>query len=457
MARAVIAVLIGGRSGKTYLFSLRMLHLALTHPLTSLAPGEHGFGLIIAPRLELARQALRFIAGACEANPKLAAMVRSDTTESITLERFDGELVTIACFAATAGGSSARGKSLFAVLLDEACFFRDSNYAVNDQEIYKAANPRVMPGGQTLIPSTPWMESGLLYEMWQDNFGRPEHALGVHAKTTTMRPEMADVVDAERQRDPDNARREFDAEAMGGGAAHFFDPVALAACIVDDQPAIVPRTHRFERAWMGLDTGFRKNPSGGVVVRATGQKHDVLIVAECVEITPPKGGRLVPSETVRSLVARAKFHHAEALVADGHYIETVREHADGLQLIEAPAVPADAYTVARDAVAEGRVQFSAQHARLLSQLREVVSRPSSGGNISITSPSRGVAHGDVASAFVLAIWRAAQPGVTALVGVVAKTAISRALDEGVGGRDWRDRAGGEDAGRRRRGPRNAFD
>jgi len=434
IARAVLAVIIGGRAGKTYLFSLRVLHLALTHPLTTLAPGEHGIGLLMAPDLDLAKQALRYCSGAVNAHEELRQMVRSDTAEALTLERYDGQIVTISCRAAARGGRGGRGKSLFAVLMDEACFFRDSNYAVNDEEVYKAASPRVMEGGQTLIPSTPWMESGLLYDMWSKNHpargGTPTFALAAHAKTLTMRPEMADVVARERERDPGNAAREFDAEPMGGGAVHFFDPAALKACISDDMPAIVARRTPFERAWMGLDTGFRKNPSGGVVVRDTGT---VLETAECAEITPPKGGRLVPSETLKALVARAKFHHCEALVADQHYIETVREHASGLTLIEAPTVPADAYTVARDAVAEGRVRISAQHTRLISQLREVVSRPTSGGNISISSPTRGTAHGDVASAWVLAMWKAASGGVGMVKGQAARTAVTNLLDESTAG------------------------
>jgi hypothetical protein len=117
------------------------------------------------------------------------------------------------------------------------------------------------------------------------------------------------------------------------------------------------------------------------------------------------------------------------VVADQHYVETVRENIGNLTLVEAPSVPADAYTVVRDAIAEGRVRISAQHQRLLSQLREVRSKPTSGGGISIISPTRGTAHGDVASAFVLAVWKAANPGATALKGQAASSAATRMLEQ----------------------------
>lgn len=435
LARVIIAVIIGGRAGKTYLFALRVLHLGLIVDLRGLAPGEQGVGLIMAPDLELAGQALNYVRGAVEANPTLNSWVTSITTEWVELRRYDGNVISVRCRAASRGGKTGRGKSLFAALLDEACFFRDANYSVNDDEMYKAVAPRIMEGGQLLIPSTPWTEAGLLYEMWKANLGNPAYALAAHAPTLLMCRKadgsyvggMDARVDRERQRDPDNARREFDAEPMGGGAVHFFDPAALAACIDEAQPAVSVRTSPFEPAWMGLDTGFRKNPSGGVVVRLKSDR--ILLVAECAEIAPPKGGRLVPSETMRALMDRAKFHHVSQVVADQHYIETVREHIGMLTLVEAPSVPADAYIVARDAIAEGRVRISAQHQRLLSQLREVVSKPTSGGNISISSPTRGTAHGDVASAFVLAIWKAVIMGaVNGVKGTAVRSAMTRALD-----------------------------
>lgn len=455
IARDVIAVIIGARSGKTFLFALRLLHLGLIVDLSTLAAGEPGVGLIVAPDLELAEVALNYVCGAVHSNVSLEAMIVSETTEWLELQRPDGEIISIRCRAASRGGRTGRGKSLFGALLDEACFFRDSNYSINDKDVFDAIEPRIVPGGQMLVPSTPWMESGILYEIWKANWGHPHHYLAAHAKTITMMPGMAERIAKVRERDPAKAELEYDAIPMGGGAVHFFDPAALAACIDEDMPAIVTRTNHFDRGWMGLDTAFRKNPTAGVIVRASGARLEMLIVAECVEIMPPKGGRLIPSDTVKSLMARAKYHHCEAVIADQHYIETVREHVGMLRLIEAPSVPAVAYVAARDAIAEGRVRFSAAHQRLLSQLREVVSKPTAGGNISISSPTRGTAHGDEASAFVLALWKAAEPGAKALNGVAVRTEQSRNLDEY--DPNERRRVLGDNSGRQVRRIRGALD
>ncbi len=141
-----------------------------------------------------------------------------------------------------------------------------------------------------------------------------------------------------------------------------------------------------------------------------GRAPDATIeVAEVSEVAPPKGGRLVPSETIQALLARATYHECSTVVADQHYIETVREHAGGFHLVEAPGGAAgktDAHLAARALINEGRVRIGAGQTRLLAQLREVQSKPSSGGQLTITSPRTGGAHGDIASAFVLALWAA---------------------------------------------------
>ncbi len=413
-ARHVLAALCGGRAGKSYILGgLRLLHLAVTVDLSSLAPGEAASGPIVAPDLRLARQTLGYVSGAVNGAAGLLAMVRSESKDAIILRRPDGALVAIECLPATRGGSAVRGRSLVGAVLDEACFFRDSNSVVNDDEIFKAVAPRVVPGGQLIIASTPWAESGLLYDMYDRNYGNPSDALAAHAPTLILRNDehTRQLVERERERDPDNAAREFDAEPMVSGTSDFFDAQAIKQCEAEDLPLFLPPSRPQDASGVfGLDTGFRKDPSAGVVVRRNGDHYEV---AECVEIRPPKGGRLVPSTTLKELFKRAKHHRCIVAVADGHYIETVREHSGGIELQEAPAGisgKVGAYTDARRLINECKVRIPAGNKRLLAQLRQVVQKPTPGGQLSITSPRRGGAHGDLASAFVLALTACAHTG-----------------------------------------------
>jgi hypothetical protein len=121
------------------------------------------------------------------------------------------------------------------VLFTEAAFFRDENYTINDAELYKAVAPRIVPGGQLIIESTPWTEAGLLYDLYQANWGQPTTCIAAHCPTEIMRDDKAtlELVSRERQRDGENAAREFDAAIMSFGSSLFFDSAAVDACVED--------------------------------------------------------------------------------------------------------------------------------------------------------------------------------------------------------------------------------
>jgi len=173
IARLVVAVAAGARSGKSYLGALRLLHLALVTPLTTLAPGEQAAAIIVAPDMRLARQALRFALGAVERTPDLRRLLRAQTADSFTIERRDQHIVTVEALPATRGGAAVRGRSLVSALLDEFAFFRDESAVVNDAQTHDAISPRVVRGGQLLEVSTTWAEAGLLYKFWSEQFGKP--------------------------------------------------------------------------------------------------------------------------------------------------------------------------------------------------------------------------------------------------------------------------------------------
>ncbi|HEY4156721.1 MAG TPA: hypothetical protein VGM29_01445, partial [Polyangiaceae bacterium] len=134
-ARRVLVAVCGARGGKTYtLGALRLLHLAVTVSLATMAPGERAVGLIVAPTLKLAHQCLRYVSGAVGQSEELSSYVVSDTAEVIVLD-LPGGRVSIECAAASSGGVSLRGRSLVGAVLDECAFFYDdSGYKVNDVE-----------------------------------------------------------------------------------------------------------------------------------------------------------------------------------------------------------------------------------------------------------------------------------------------------------------------------------
>ena len=412
-----IAYVAGARSGKTYLFALRLLHLAFSVDLSSLAPGEDAFAIVIAPRKEEANQAVKFALGALKKSSLAPALVGKPTDEEFTIAR-QGKRVVFKSVAASVGGISGRGKSLVGALMDECAFFRDADYQINDQELYNAVGPRIMEGGQLLVGTTPWGEAGLIYELWKENFGKPKEALVAHATTERMRihgPSWEKIkwqIEQARHRDPENALREFDAEFMSGYAGTFFEPVAIDSCVRPLELVVDPTAGA--QVVAAADFGFKHDSSAlALFQKVKGKNHLSLLI----EKRPEKGKPLKPSEVAKEFAGHMKRYGCRAVMADGWHRESMMEHLgnEGVSLIPAPDGMGGkilTFNRAKERIYEGSVVFP-HIERLVLQFKEVVAKPSSGGGISIQSPRwKKGGHGDLMSAVVLGLYQMQGPTFT---------------------------------------------
>lgn len=417
VARRTVGARSGGRSGKTSrLLAPKALHAAWTVPLPTLRRGEVASALLVAPDLKLARQALSFAVGYVDDSPILrSALLEEPTKDTIELRRPDGKRVRIEVLAASRGGRGVRGRTLVFAGLDEAAFFFDeATGVVNDSDIFRAVLQRVVPGGQVWIASTPWLEDvGLLEAIIAKNFGTHGNALVCTSGTRAMNPTWDPTGEIEqdlREQDPDAAAREIDGQPMTGGAGVFFDPSAIKACVdVELRLPVAPPPG--VRTTFGSDLGFSSDSSANVGVAKRDGKFVVLVVEE---LRPKKGAPLRPKAVIDSFAATIKAYRSLEFTADAHYRESAREHLEphGIRFVDAPAgrdAKNESFLLARKLIHEGRVRIP-NHPRLLAQLRTVVSRPMPGGGLQIGAPRRFGAHADIASAFVLALWRAHRGG-----------------------------------------------
>lgn len=422
-ARDVVAAICGGRAGKSYVLgALRLLHLGMTHPLDTLAPGEVAFGVIMAERLSLARQTLRYIIGAAGRSHAISQHIVTRGADALVLDRPDGKRIRFEVLPASRGGAAVRARSYFGAFLDEAAFFfADDGYTVTDGEIFRALSPRVLPGGQLVVASTPWLESGVLYDLFRANHGDPACAIDgdvspgqsrtavaiwAPTKLFNLEPKIHRAVDAEYARDPENAEREFGARYVLRGAGRYFDAVAIKRS-AKERPATLAAVPMWPTI-AALDPGFTSDAFAGVVVRV---EHQLIRTVELFELRPKKGKPLKPSEAIGQFAAIAKRHGASELWTDIHYLETVREHAHAAGLgVSTPKGGANAkelvHAGARDALLADAVETSAAHQVLHDQLRSIVGKPKPGGGMQISAPRRAGRHGDIASAWVIAVWRA---------------------------------------------------
>lgn len=411
----------GGRGGKTSrLLAPKALHAAWTVPLPLLGKGEEGYSILVAPSMALARQAFSFCRGYVEASPVLrAALVSEPTQESLALRRPDGCVVRVQVFAAGRGGAQLRAKSLVFAGFDEAAFFRDeASGVVNDAELYRAVLQRVVPEGQVWIVTTPWLAGvGLVEEFIAKDFGTHEHALCAVAPTRALNPAWDPTGEVEadlRAQDPDAAEREIDAIPQAQGTAQFFSPHAIDAAVDDSLPLRLPRQLGATYT-AGGDAGFRRNSSTLAIVESADGR---LRLAMLDEIRPEPGVPLKPAGVVDTFAPSLKSYGIGFLVADSHERDEVnrelaRHSLSAVPCPEGQGGKAEMFIAARTALHEGRLKLP-KHPRLIRQLKDVVGRPMPGGGLSISSPQRvDGSHGDLVSALVAAVWKAAAPAAPA--------------------------------------------
>jgi len=409
--RTVVLWLKGARIGGTWLAALRTLHLALTLDLGSLAAGEAAFVLLVGPDTRLPRQALRYVIGALKAHPALAPLLVAESSESATVRRQDGREVTFEVLPATKGGSAVRGRSIVAAMMTEAAFFRDRDFAVNDAEVYQAILPRVLEGGQLILESTPWAEgSGLVWELFDANHGQPATCVAAHCPTLLMRDDARTrgIVERERARDPENCRREFDAEFAAAGTGFFFDADSLRLSI---DPALSVRVSPQPGAYAfaGGDLALYVDAAALVVVhrfdRAAGLE---LQIVETLERRPRKGAPLDLATITREFAEMAGRHGTTQILADHHLLPAAGSLLPpGFSLIPCPPGQlgkTETHVRVRDLFRAGAIKMPEAMSGLRDQLAKITSTPGAGGGLSIKSPRRGGTHGDLASACVLALY-----------------------------------------------------
>lgn len=407
-ARKLFIEVAGARAGKTYLCALRLLHLALTVDMGSLASGEEGLAIVVAPNLKQAEQTLNYISGVINRSPALQTLVVGKMLKTrINLRRQNGQVVSIQPRAAAKGGLTGRGFSVIAAFMDETAFFRGSDYAVNDGEIFSSMYQRILPTSQMLIASTPWAREGLLWSQYEENFGHPVNGLCAHAPTLLMNPSERNIATYEmvKKGDPERARREYDAEFLSAAAEAFFDPVTIERSIDEELTGGIVEPVEGSEIKAGADFGFERDSSALVIIHSYNGAHRV---ADVVHRTPEGETALRPSEVVEDFAEHCKHHQAGWVMSDIHYRQSIIEHLNeyNLNFIEAPKDTSIPYVATRIMLHQGLIRLP-KDPKLINQLKSIKAKKTSGGKIQIIKPRQQGFHCDIADAFVLAAFQAA--------------------------------------------------
>lgn len=129
--------------------------------------------------------------------------------------------------------AAIRGLRACIIIIDELAFFTATDGRPVDTEMLRAARGRLATtGGKLIILSSPYAQTGALYDLYRKHYGRDDSDVLVwQAAAPAMNPTLpADYLQRMEQDDPDAYRSEVLGE-FRAGVSTLFEPEALNACI----------------------------------------------------------------------------------------------------------------------------------------------------------------------------------------------------------------------------------
>jgi hypothetical protein len=373
-------VVAGRRSGKSFMAALIGSYFALFRDYRPhLAPGERVHILILAADRMQTRNILNYVKGFLSGNKMFSRLVENEKTESIELKN------RVSITVATSSYRSVRGYSAALVVADEVAFWADDTGSNPASETMRALRPALatIPGSLLLGISSPYSQTGPLWQVHKEHYGREESDVLVwQASTRIMNPTISQVlIDQETEADPEAARSEWEAE-FRTDLESFLDPMALEA---------VTRPGRYELPWVrGTFYHAFVDPSGGrvdaaglgiahseqgIVVLDLARKwkapHDPgQVVGEMAEILKGYGVRQVTGDRYAGAWPEREF------LKHGIIYQASQKDRSSLYLELLPMV------------LSGKVELL-ENKSLLAELRSLERRTRSGGRDSVDHPPRG--------------------------------------------------------------------
>jgi hypothetical protein len=130
-----------------------------------------------------------------------------------------------------------RGIRAAAVLVDELAFFVTTDGRPTDVEMLRVARGRVATtGGRIIILSSPYHQTGALFELHRRHYGRDDsETLIWQAPAPAMNPTLPAAYLARMQQDDPEAYRSEVLAEFRSGILTFFDLDALGACVDDGE------------------------------------------------------------------------------------------------------------------------------------------------------------------------------------------------------------------------------
>ncbi len=162
------------RTGKSLLSMAHAVYVSQKIDLTGLRPGDGVRISILSTGVDTAKATFRHLAGAIESSPWMNSLKLRETADTIELRHPSGREVEIKVVALSRAGSTLVGRFSAGVVIDEAPrLSSDPDNVETIDEALRAIHGRMLPGATVLLPGSPHVPTGAVYELYEKYFGSP--------------------------------------------------------------------------------------------------------------------------------------------------------------------------------------------------------------------------------------------------------------------------------------------
>jgi hypothetical protein len=276
-----LLLLVGRRAGKSLLAAIVALYEAVVADFTGLLrQDEPRYVILVSVRQDNALAHLRTIKKLLSHKRELKRLIVGETRDSLTLANG----VVIMCLPASA--RAVRGWAASTVLLDEACFFVDSDGNASADTIYSALEPTLAQfgdKGRTIITTSPSGPTGLVYDLFtRVEAGELDGWHVVRKATRELNPKISEKVIARAfARDAEAAATEYGAEWRQASEA-FLSPAAIDRAI--ERRPMAEKADPAHVYAMAVDPAVMKDRYGFLIAHREGER---LIVDYAHLLHPP--------------------------------------------------------------------------------------------------------------------------------------------------------------------------
>jgi hypothetical protein len=306
----------------------------------------------------------------------------------------------------TASEKAVRAPTCIGAICDELAFWGAEDAKQSGHVVLKALRPTMITtDGILWMISSPNSAYDAHYEAFER--GSTPHQTAFYAPTWIAHPALTEERTHAAEPDAVCWEQEYKAIPMASGESKFFPATAIDdACI----PRVIDILDDTLAVAAGADLGFRRNSCAIVIARAARRTSDgaTHFEAKFDREWVPGSAYLRPGEVLSEMAEIAQEHGVDTVCSDLHYVETLREHLDRVEipLTDFPnqqSAIVRAYVRTRVLLTSGCIDLSGASPLLIEQLKQTTQKVDSSG-VHISNPEVGGRHGDIASALIAALY-----------------------------------------------------